>query len=162
MSAKAIIGYLISLAIVIGLIIWLGSRGAASSSFSANDPDRPVATAAETAFDFGNMTNNEIRTKVFTIRNTGKSDLSLTRVSTSCDCTYAYITANGEKSERFTMHGTSNWSANVKPNEEAQVEIIYEPAIMPVHGPVTRMVTVVTNDPVTPEVMFSVSANLTD
>lgn len=162
MSAKAIIGYLIGLMVVIGLIIWLGARGTTTSSFSASDPNRPVATATDPTFDFGDMTNKDIRTKVFTIRNTGKSDLSLTRVSTSCDCTYAYITANGAKSEKFTMHGTSNWSANVKPNEEAQVEVVYEPAIMPVHGSVTRMVTVVTNDPATPEVMFNVSANLTD
>lgn len=161
MNPKAILGYLIGLALLTGGLVWLGARGTVATT-SVDDPDRPVATAASDTFDFGAMTNKDIRQTTFTVTNDGRSDLVLSQVSTSCDCTYAYVTVGGEKSPKFTMHGRSSWSAAVAPGESATVEVVYEPAIMPVTGPVTRQVSVATNDPARPNLDFTVTANVTE
>lgn len=162
MDNRSIIGYLIVVILLVAGLVMLGSRTTAPATTSLDDPNRPQAVVDSKSFDFGNMTNSDIRDHVFTITNNGKSDLVLSQVSTSCDCTYAYITANGETSPKFTMHGTNKWSTSVKPGESATVKVVYEPAIMPVHGPVTRMVAVTANDPANPTLEFTLNANLTD
>lgn len=162
MDNKSIIGYLIVVIILVVGLVMLGSRNTAPATASPDDPNRPQAVVDSKLFDFGDMSNNDIRDHVFSVTNNGQSDLVLSQVSTSCDCTYAYITANGETSPKFTMHGTNKWSTNVKSGERAEIKIVYEPAIMPVHGPVTRMVAITTNDPVNPTLEFNISANLTD
>lgn len=162
MSPKIIIAYLISIVLLVGIIVWVGSKGA-TTTVKSDDPNRPVAIIiGDSNFDFGRMLVSDIRNKVFEVKNDGKSDLELTNVSTSCDCTYTYITASGQKSPKFTMHGTSSWKGEVKPGETAQIDVIYEPAIMPVQGRVERMVSVATNDPNNPKLMFNVTAEVTE
>ncbi len=51
------------------------------------DKDAPVMTFAETVHDFGKMTQGEIVKYTFHFKNTGKSDLRISHVSTSCGCT---------------------------------------------------------------------------
>ena len=161
MSIKIIVGYLIGIIILIGIIVFVGSREA-TSTVSKDDPNRPVAGVSQLNYDFGAMKNSDIRTKTFEVKNSGKSDLELTNVSTSCDCTYVYVTASGQKSPKFTMHGTTTWKGVVKPNQTAQVEVVYEPAIMPVQGKVERIVTITTNDPEHEMLEFKVSAEVSD
>jgi hypothetical protein len=162
MSLKAIIFYVLGLFFLIGLLVVFGSERARTSSFTANNLERPIAQLETDHADFGEMTNQEIKSYTFKVTNVGKSDLELTQVSTSCDCTYAYITAGGQKSHKFTMHGHNDWIGKVAPGQSATVEVIYEPAIMPVQGSVERIVTVATNDPVQPTLTFHVTANVKD
>lgn len=162
MSIKLIVGYILSVIILIGIIVFIGSKGTTTTA-GKDDPSRPVATIiGEADFDFGAMKNSDIRTNIFEVKNTGKSDLELTNVSTSCDCTYVFVTASGVKSPRFTMHGTNAWKGKVSPGQTAQIDVIYEPAIMPVQGTVERVVSVVTNDPNNPELKFSISADVVE
>jgi hypothetical protein len=49
--------------------------------------DAPVMTFTETVHDFGKLTQGEIVKYTFHFKNTGKSDLRISRVSTSCGCT---------------------------------------------------------------------------
>ena len=161
MSPKIIIGYILGVIILMGIFIVVGSKGTTTTA-KIDDPDRPVATANTTLFDFGKMTNKDIRQKTFEITNTGKSDLLLTQVATSCDCAYVYVTAGGTKSPKFTMHAKSAWRGKVAPGELAQVEVIYEPAIMPVQGKVERIVTITTNDPEHQTLEFKVQAEVSD
>lgn len=161
MSFKTIIGYLVVLAILVGGVLVWGMRGAAPAVTSVNDPNRPQAVVDATTFDFGSMTNQDIREREFTITNNGQNELVLSQVSTSCDCTYAYITANNETSPRFTMHDTNSWSVSLKKGEKATVKVVYEPSIMPVQGQVSRLVSVTTNDPNQPTITFTVNANVT-
>lgn len=160
MTTKAIILYIAGLIGIVAVIVWLGAGTSTAPVMGTNDPNRPIASVEKSDFDFGMMRNEDIRTADFTISNTGASDLVLQGVSTSCDCTYAYITVGGEKSPRFIMHDKSSWRGVVPPGQSAEVEVVYEPAIMPVFGPVSRMVTVTTNDPNQQSVQFTVIANV--
>ncbi len=49
--------------------------------------DAPVMTFTETVHDFGKLTQGEIVKYTFHFKNTGKSDLLISHVSTSCGCT---------------------------------------------------------------------------
>lgn len=164
MKSTGIIGLVIGIIAVIGISIAVGASRARPTSTYAG-PNNPVGAASAetptTKADLGTMTNRDIKNAKFSIKNSGSGPLELTSVSTSCDCTYAYLTIGTQKSPKFTMHGTTNWKGSVPAGQEAQLEIIYEPAIMPVKGPVTRMVSVTTNDPKNPTLMFEVSATVT-
>lgn len=160
MSTKSILIYLTVVVGLVGLLIWFGSKGATVTVANIDDPSRPVATVAETSFDLGSLSVRDIKRHTFTIKNTGLSDLTLARVTTSCNCTYAYITIDGRRSPQQTMHGSNGWSDSVKPGETADIEVDYEPALMPVSGPVERTVSVTTTDPVTSTVTFTVRANV--
>ncbi len=51
------------------------------------DGDAPVMTFTETVHDFGKLVQGEIVKYTFHFKNTGKADLRISRVSTSCGCT---------------------------------------------------------------------------
>lgn len=162
MSIKLIIGYILGLMVLIAIIASVGGKNTTQTADSS-DPDKPVAMViGEKKFDFGAMTNADIRNKTFTVKNRGKKDLELTSVSTSCDCTYAYITIAGEKSPKFTMHGTNQWRGKVASGQTAEIEVIYEPAIMPVKGRVERLVSIATNDPDNKTLEFTITAEVSD
>lgn len=153
-------GFLLGVLALLAILIWSGSRSAIKTT-SANDPNRPIAKLAETAFDLGKMSVKDIKEHDFTITNQGKDDLIISRVATSCDCTYAYIIKDGQKSPKFSMMGNiAGWKTNLKSGESATLKVIYEPAIMPVSGKVTRTVTVATNDPVNSKLEATVTAEV--
>jgi len=161
MSTKSIFIYLIVVILLIAVLTFFGSNQVSQTTASLNDPSRPQAMLEVDQFDFGDMTNDDIKEHEFTITNNGEQDLILTKVSTSCDCTYAYIIKDQQSSPKFTMHGTSNWSINLKKGEQVIVKVVYEPAIMPTQGRVSRVVSVATNDPANPTISFTVNANVT-
>ncbi len=153
-------GFIVAVLGLLVLLVWAGSRTTLKTA-SADDPNRPIATLeGEPHFDLGKMKVNEIKDHEFTIKNTGKSNLELGQVATSCDCTYAYIIKNGESSPKFTMHGMNDWKTTLMPDETAIVKAVYEPAIMPVEGKVERVVVVTTNDPVSPKIEFAIMAEV--
>ncbi len=75
------------------------------------DNNAPVMTFTETVHDFGKMAQGEIVKYTFHFKNTGKTDLKITRVSTSCGCTVGKY-----------PHGL------VKPGEEGDVEVTFNSA----------------------------------
>ena len=73
--------------------------------------DAPVMTFTETVHDFGKMTQGEIVKYTFHFKNTGKSDLRIARVSTSCGCTvgkypHEPIKPGGEGDVEVTFNST--------------------------------------------------------
>lgn len=68
----------------------------------------PVMTFSETVHDFGKMVQGEIVKYSFHFKNTGKSDLKIAKVSTSCGCTVGHYPHKP-----------------VKPGEEANIEVIF-------------------------------------
>ncbi len=143
---KNYIYYFIGLGLIIAGAIYFGYKST-MPLYSKDDSNRPVAEMTEKSFNFGKINVQEIKRHDFTIINSGKSDLTLGQVSTSCDCTYAYIIIDHKQSPKFTMHGMNSWQGTIKPGKSAILQIIYQPSIMPVHGMVERFVTVATNDP---------------
>jgi len=71
----------------------------------------PVMTFTQTVHDFGKMVQGEIVKYTFHFKNTGKTDLKITGVSTSCGCTVGNY-----------PHGP------VKPGEEGDVEVTFNSA----------------------------------
>lgn len=104
----------------------------------------------ETIFDWGKVGiaagNVE---KDFTIENTGSAPLKLFNVKTSCDCTTALISLGAATSPVFGMHTNSNFVTEVPPGQKAILKVIFDPAYHGPEGvgPVTRQITVQTNDP---------------
>jgi len=58
-----------------------------SASGNANQGSLPIIQFGETEHDFGRILEGETVSYNFTFKNTGKSDLILAEVSTSCGCT---------------------------------------------------------------------------
>lgn len=86
---------------------------------------------------------------VFTLKNTGKSELKINNIVTSCMCTAASFIINGRESPVFGMHGNSlSWTAKIPPGETAELKVVYDPNFHAnTRGQVTRSVDFNTNDP---------------
>lgn len=151
----------LTVVVLIGAAV-LGSQSAGSTTtISADDPNRPIATISKSTFDMGSMAVTNEREQSVTVTNTGASPLRVGPASTSCDCTFARLTLpTGEISPEFSMHGMSKWSGELQPGQQAEVTITYRPSIMPVVGRVERSVLVQTNDPVSPTVQISFTATV--
>ncbi|MBI5023010.1 MAG: DUF1573 domain-containing protein [Candidatus Magasanikbacteria bacterium] len=105
------------------------------------------------SFDFGDvaMADGKI-TKNVKIKNDGNGDLKISKIITSCMCTEAFLEVDGRKSPAFGMPGHGNgplfWSEIIKPGEEGNLEIVFDPnAHGPdAVGPITRNVIITSND----------------
>ncbi|MBI2622231.1 DUF1573 domain-containing protein [Candidatus Microgenomates bacterium] len=149
---------LVLLVIVLFSLTEQQGKGRQVTQYVKSDSSRPKANVASFSSDLGKMKVSDEKSAEFTIENNGNKPLSLFKISTSCDCTFATVTINNVKSEEFSMHGKSSWTGEVKAGEKATVTVIYKPSIMPVSGPVSREVYVGTNDPDRPKLTFTISA----
>jgi len=96
--------------------------------------------------------------------NIGEGDLTITSLDTSCGCTTASIVNKGTESPIFqmAMHGRNprNWKTIVKPGEEAVLKVYYDPNVHPdLRGPVTRIVAIISNDPIKPVQQVRIKVN---
>lgn len=86
------------------------------------------------AFDWGDINiegGNVDRT--FKFKNEGDKDLIIKSAGTSCMCTTAEVKLpNGTLSPKFGMHEKIIWGGIVKPGEEFEVKIVFDPLA---HGP---------------------------
>jgi hypothetical protein len=92
----------------------------------------------------------------FKITNSGKSDLVIDNMETSCMCTSASIIYDGNQGPWFgmSMHGENptDYSVSIKPGETAILKVEYDPNA---HGPqkdpnpqkIMRYITIMSNDP---------------
>ena len=101
----------------------------------------PVIEVSESLFDFGDIQKNEKVTHVFTIKNTGKSDLNLRKVSSSCGCT------------------TTQPDKNVIPaNESATITVTFDSRGR--NGRQNQSITVLSNDPKKSNFALRITANI--
>lgn len=112
-------------------------------------------------FDFKDIKyNGGNATHAFPIKNNGSKELVLANLSTSCMCTHVYLKKGDEKSPSFGMKGhsaASDWKGILKPKEEAEVIVVFDPTAHGPQGigPVERFVSAETNDPDNPYVEFA-------
>jgi hypothetical protein len=143
---------IILIAVVILIIIFGGITLVSSSTSSPQafiSQNVRAETIEATSFDWGNISiSGGDVTKSFTIKNTGTEVLKLFNIKTSCHCTEANITIDGKTSQNFGMSGVSDWIGVVQPGKEARLTVIFDPAYHGPQGvgPVTRFVSVDTND----------------
>lgn len=88
----------------------------------------------------------------FTITNTGDAPLEISKMQTSCMCTFAQVMIGDTKSPEFNMDmhnslAAKRWKGVIEPSQSAIVLVTYKPHLMPVQGSVSRNVKFNTNDP---------------
>lgn len=100
--------------------------------------------------------------KTFQIKNSGDSDLEITNIKTSCLCTETQIDINGDKSPVFGMHTRSGWKGVIKPGDSAEVRVVFDPLFHGPQGtgPITRLVSLDTNDVANRTIEFRLSGNV--
>jgi hypothetical protein len=144
------------------LIIAIGAIGL--SMFQGVEEGPKIQITPE-RYDFGSVrvSGGEV-TKLMTVKNIGKDDLKITRMESSCGCTSASMVVDGIEGPRFSMasHGTNptGWSVTLEPGETTQLKVYYDPTVhRDMRGPVTRTVTIFSNDPISYGKNVVISAN---
>ena len=117
--------------------------------------DAPRIEIKETSRDLGTVNQKQgVVTTDFEFGNSGKSDLLINKLSSSCGCTSANIIYEGKVGPKFSMegHGQQNptdWEISISPGDKAILRIYYDPRVHPdLVGAVTRTVSILSNDPV--------------
>lgn len=131
--------------------------------------DRPTISVSPESIDLGDVsqTKGEIST-LFEITNTGKTDLIINKLDTSCDCTSAAIVFNGEEGPRFAMagHGVkspTDWSVTIPSGEKAQLKVYYDPNVhKDFRGAAIREIYIFSNDPINFETKVKIELNQVD
>lgn len=121
-------------------------------------PENPPKIEIEPSkYDFGIISQADgVFSTIFTITNTGGSDLIIENMDTSCGCTSAAIVYNGIEGPRFSMsmHGDNpkNWEQVIPPGDSAQLKVYYDSMAHGIQDKpemnIIRDVTIISNDPV--------------
>lgn len=98
------------------------------------------ATLKKTSHDFGKLESGQKAITRISIKNTGKEDLNITNVQSVCNCVAAKYT-----------------NQKIKPGTEEIVELTYRPRVL---GDQTEIITISSNDLITPEVKVSLKAKV--
>ena len=150
MHKNLIIGTVLVILILGGLIVAAKPGPAAKAPQRAEVQSNSDLTADETSFDFGTVAMEAGKvTHRFKIRNANTESIVIRKISTSCMCTTAQLLKGGRKLAIYGMPGhgyVPNLDEPMAPNEEAVVEVVFDPAA---HGPagigrVGRFVTIYT------------------
>lgn len=150
----------ITLLLFVG-VIYFGTKLGATTEVSADN--QVNMQVAESRYDWGTIDiNGGVVNKTFSIENTGSSPLKLYDVVTSCMCTTAQLKTPSQTSKQFGMHEKSTSVFEVQPGETAELVVEFDPLF---HGPsgvgpISRTVTVNTNDANQPALSFHLSANV--
>lgn len=156
-----IIFILLTVLIIVGGVALLsGSSTSATITASQN----AKASVDQTTYDWGTININSGNvSKTFIIKNTGTDVLKFAKVKTSCHCTKAQVTINGNTSPSFGMNTVSPWIGEVPPGNEAQLNVVFDPAYHgpDAVGPITRYISVDTNDPNHSTLELTLTANVT-
>ena len=103
----------------------------------------------------------------FEFRNTGKSNLVINKLSSSCGCTSASVVYQDNVGPKFTMagHGQENptgWEVAIKPGDSAILRVFYDPTVHPdFEGVATRTASIFSNDPVEFETKVTITLDQT-
>lgn len=131
--------------------------------------ERPIISLNPQIYDFGDVSQKKGKVFTsFTLKNEGKSDLVISKLDTSCGCTFASIIFEGSQSPFFTMpgHGSENpsWGGvTILPGKEAELKVMYDPNVhKDFRGAATREIYVYSNDPVEFEKKVTVDLNQVD
>lgn len=101
----------------------------------------------------------------YSIKNDGYGDLIINDIETSCMCTKTILKTESGESPEFSMHNEDvSWTGKIVAHEEAELEVIFDPAF---HGPkgtgeIVRLVTFNTNDPDRKEIEIKLLANVAE
>lgn len=130
-------------------------------------PDtRPEISVEPLQIDMGivSMAKGLVSDK-FQVKNSGKSDLTINNMMTSCMCTTAVLDTSDGLSPTFGANqdeNPENWSITLGPNEEAELIVTFDPNA---HGPdavgqIRRVITLSSNDPLQTDIKVEIIAEV--
>ena len=157
---KTIIGITIGI-VILGVLIWI-ARPDDQNTISATASSNGSLTVEEASnYDFGSISMAAGKVKYqFKIKNTSAEAVTISKMYTSCMCTTAALMMNGKQFGPVGMPGHGaipKINQTINPNEEAIVEVVFDPAA---HGPagvgrIQRSVTLENNAGKPIELMFA-------
>lgn len=159
MDKKFVIGIIVFVLIVFGFAIAFAGNGSSKAVV-----EKTLGAKIEidhSSKDLGNIEYDKgIIPHSFSIKNVGTKDLEIANMVTSCMCTNVYLKSSEGKSEEFGMKGMTNpsdWKGIIKPGGTAEVVAEFDPQFHGPQGvgPISRTVSMETNDPDHPYVEFS-------
>jgi len=142
-TTKVIVGACVAVLVLGGLIIAaMPEPGANKPATVASRSTAPASStgalrARETSFNFGSISMAAGKvTHRYRFRNAGTEPIVLGKMYTSCMCTTAaLVKSSGRKFAPVGMPGHTpipTLNETMQPNEEAMVEVVFDPAA---HGP---------------------------
>ncbi len=149
-----------TLFLLVGIVL-LAGKMSSSAKVEANGAAR--AEVNSTTYDWGKIGINDGNAEAeFEIKNSGSEVLKLYNVTTSCACTTAQIITADQASPLFGMHTKSDYVAEVSPGKIARLKVIFDPLFHGPNGlgPITRTITVATNDQNNQNLTFNLSADV--
>lgn len=125
---------------------------------------RPQIIVEPFYFNFGKVNKKQGKiSKIFKVDNRGSSDLVISNIRVSCSCTTVSLKVGKSKSPYFAIAGApKDWKQIIKPGDSGELEVVFDlaHASMTV-GRQTRDVFISSNDPVLPQVVIKVEAQVT-
>ena len=124
---------------------------------AAHEPDSPSGLViVPQEHDLGQVKYGEVPTADFEVRNQGRKEIKITRISTSCGCTTATLVGQ----EEATARGKP---IQLEAGESLVMQVAFNPAV---HGDdtdfglVKRVIYVTTDDPQQPETQVTITAEV--
>ncbi len=145
-------------------------KDAVKKEFARRAPkDRPEISLEPASFDLGDVSisRGTVSTTII-VRNKGKTELVIDNIETSCMCTTAVLIINGALSPVFGMNMNdgnhpTGWKGVIPAGENASLQVSYDPTMhSDLRGPLTRTITLYSNDPVDPQKEARIDANQLD
>lgn len=159
MNKKVVAGIIFGVLVLLGGTVFLATKVSTSAQVVMAEGAR--AEMAETAWEWGEIGIKDGKVeKEFEIKNTGSETLKLFNLATSCMCTTVMFT--DDDSLVFGMHTKSGYVKEILAGESTRIRVVFDPMF---HGPdgvgpISRQVTMMTNDPDSGQLNFMVTATV--
>jgi hypothetical protein len=117
--------------------------------------ERPQIAVTPEVYDIGEVSvaGGEVTITIM-VKNEGQSDLVIDNIETSCMCTTTILAIKDDMSPLYGMNMNdgkhpTGWSGTIHPGEEAVLHVKYDPSMHgDFRGPLTRTITIYSNDPI--------------
>jgi len=126
--------------ILIGIIVIVGAF-LIFYNIQNKSSQPPTISLSEEEWDFGKIKEDERPVHIFTIKNTGREELIISRVRASCGCTATMLSSN-----------------NIKPGQKAELQVTFNPTGY--NGIVKKDITIESNDPQRPKAKVTIIAEV--
>mgnify|MGYP001591923414 CR=1 FL=1 len=132
---KTIIGIVIGI-VILGGLVWIARPDGPNTASVVASSNGSLAVEEANNYDFGSISMAAGKVKhTFKIKNTSAEAVTIGKMYTSCMCTTASLMMGGKQFGPVGMPGHGaipKINQTINPNEEAAVEVVFDPAA---HGP---------------------------
>ncbi len=150
------------------IILLVGAFSLSKALKAKRYQNKPKIQLTPASYNFDNISASDGVVKTsFEVKNVGVSPFTLTGIVTSCGCTSAKLRTKDQQSNTiesptFGMHNNpTNWSVSLDPNQTAELSIFFDPNFhQNASGPVTRTISIFSNDPGKSEAQLTIYANV--